>query len=54
MTTLASDSHRPIHVTVRELGGEIWDELSSFPDEELHWETKNRVHGDQDSERANR
>ena len=43
MTTLASGSNDPIHVTVRELGGEIWAELSSFPDRELPWETKNRI-----------
>ena len=43
MTTLASDFNVPIHITVRELGGEIWAELSLFPDEELHWEIKNRI-----------
>lgn len=30
--------------TVRELGGEIWAELSSrIPDEELNWQSRNRV-----------
>jgi hypothetical protein len=43
MTALPSDSNGPIHVTVRELGGEIWAELSSFSDEELHWETKSKI-----------
>ena len=37
-----SHSERP-HVTVRELGGEVWSELWPLPDAELHWQTKNRV-----------
>jgi hypothetical protein len=32
-----------VHVTVRERGGEIWAELSSFPDGELPWQIKSRV-----------
>jgi hypothetical protein len=43
MTTSNISSSERTHVTVRELGGEIWAELWSFPDAELHWETKNRV-----------
>jgi hypothetical protein len=41
-TSNVSSIGRP-HVTVRELGGEIWAELSSLPDAELPWQTKNRV-----------
>jgi hypothetical protein len=43
MTILPSGSSDPTHVTVRELGGEIWAELSSFSDSELPWQTKNRI-----------
>jgi hypothetical protein len=43
MTTLVSDSSNPTQVSVRELGGEIWAELASFPDKELHWQTKNSI-----------
>jgi hypothetical protein len=43
MTTSASDSSNQTHVTVRELGGEIWAELSLVPDAELPWKDKNRV-----------
>jgi hypothetical protein len=28
---------------VRELGGEIWSELRSLPEAELHWQISNRV-----------
>jgi hypothetical protein len=41
--TSASDSNNQTYRTVRELGGEIWAELFSFPDAELHWQIKNRI-----------
>lgn len=43
MTAFNADSGDRAHVTVRELGGEIWAELSLFPDAELHWQIKNRI-----------
>jgi hypothetical protein len=43
MTASNVSSSERTQVTVRELGGEIWAELSSLSDGELPWQTKNRV-----------
>jgi hypothetical protein len=43
MATLTSGSVNSTQVTVRELGGEIWAELSSLPDGETNWQTKNAI-----------
>jgi hypothetical protein len=43
MTTSASGSSGQTYLTARELGGEIWSELSSLPQAELHWQIRNRV-----------
>jgi hypothetical protein len=43
MTASDVSSSERTNVTVRELGGEIWAELSSLPDGELPWQSKNRV-----------
>jgi hypothetical protein len=40
MTT--SDSDRRVR-TVRELGGEIWAELSSIPEGDLRWDVRNAI-----------
>jgi hypothetical protein len=43
MTASNDSSSERTHVTVRELGGEIWAELSSLPDGELPWQTADRI-----------
>lgn len=44
MTTMRYDGSVRSSRTVRELGGEIWAELSRrIPDDELDWQKKNQI-----------
>jgi hypothetical protein len=43
MASSEPDPNNQTGVSVRELGGEVWAELSSFSDSELDWQIKNRI-----------
>lgn len=42
MTTSDAEGRRRVR-TIRELGGEVWAELSSIPETDLRWEVRNAV-----------